>query len=214
MRFKIFGDADAPDWVLAEMFAVSRLSSVRVRALCTRLVDGACVVSDDASIENQSSNDVAPFALDPDRLRAFVDASNASSDVEASTAALAHVITEATRHDADERTVALELERLGLPREHAEAVARPYGKNRERLRASARRRVLRVDALMGEGVRWGVTFGSGSAEDAPSERLGVRLTLHTREEGVFDVDVSEEKFRVLLGELKAVKALMDADDRQ
>ena len=38
MKFKIFGDRDAPDWFLAEIFTVSKLSSVRVRLLCSHLV--------------------------------------------------------------------------------------------------------------------------------------------------------------------------------
>ena len=36
MKFKFCGDADAPDWLLAEMFTISKLSSVRVRLLCAR----------------------------------------------------------------------------------------------------------------------------------------------------------------------------------
>lgn len=203
MKFKIFGDADAPDWVLAEMFTVSRLSAVRVRTLCSRLVDALR----DVDARDPSSS------FDHDKLRTLIDGSNTASDIEASTAALRYVLEGATRHDADERTVARELEQLGLPREHAEAVAKPYGKAKEGLREGAMARVVRVNALRAP-VSWGVTFQSGEANEASdpaSERLGVRMTLDTLAQGRVDVEMSEEKFRVLLGELKAVKALMDAD---
>jgi hypothetical protein len=39
----------------------------------------------------------------------------------------------------------------------------------------------------------------------------VRLTLDTVDDGRLDMEMSEEKFRVLLSELKAVRALMDDD---
>ena len=59
-----------------------------------------------------------------------------------------------------------------------------------------------------------MTFASDADEsrnNASEGRIAIRLTLDTTDEGCMDVDVSEEKFRVLLSELKAVKALMDED---
>jgi len=53
-----------------------------------------------------------------------------------------------------------------------------------------------------------VTFASDADDEGA---LAVRLQLNTTAHGCLDVDVSEEKFRVLLGELKTVKALMDAE---
>ena len=105
-----------------------------------------------------------------------------------------------------------ELEQLGLPKEHAEAVCKPYGKEREGLREAAMRSTVRVNGL--RDLRWGVTFASDADEsrnNASEGRIAIRLTLDTTDEGCMDVDVSEEKFRVLLSELKAVKALMDED---
>jgi hypothetical protein len=44
MRFRFTGDVDAPDWLLAEINTISRLSSVRVKVLVgqvlAKLVDG------------------------------------------------------------------------------------------------------------------------------------------------------------------------------
>ena len=71
---------------------------------------------------------------------------------------------------------------------------------------------MRVNGLRDLG--WGVTFGSSDGDDenrAPGDSLGVRLTLDTVDDGRLDMEMSEEKFRVLLSELKAVRALMDDD---
>jgi len=40
MRFKFCGDADAPDWVLAEIATLSKISSVRIKLLVGQILKG------------------------------------------------------------------------------------------------------------------------------------------------------------------------------
>ena len=223
MKFKFCGDADAPDWLLAEMFTISKLSSVRVRLLCAQLVHARATTpmmhepfgtrdDTDADASTPSSSRGSGKMIDYAKLRKLIDDSIGAGDVEAVVAALDYTIANATRHGVDEQTLGRELEQLGLPKEHAEAVCKPYGKEREGLREAAMRSTVRVNGL--RDLRWGVTFASDADEsrnNASEGRIAIRLTLDTTDEGCMDVDVSEEKFRVLLSELKAVKALMDED---
>ena len=224
MKFKFCGDADAPDWVLAEMFTISKLSSVRVRSLSLQIIRALIASGDDVTMYD--GNDVDPTtttssssssSLDYEKLRKLIDASGsfADADVEAVVAALEYVVRNATRHDVSGKTLTRELEQLGLPKEHADAVCKPYEKEKEGLRRSMGRRTLRTDAL--KDLRWGVAF---STSDASSEEGGsvvseaglrVKLTVETERGGRVAFVASEEKFRVLLGELKTVKALMDED---
>lgn len=223
MKFKFCGDTDAPDWVLAEMFTISKLSSVRVRSLSLQIIRALIASGDD--VTQYDGNDVDPTttasssssSLDYEKLRKLIDASGsfADADVEAVVAALEYVVRNATRHDVHGKTLTRELEQLGLPKEHADAVCKPYEKEKEELRRSMGRRTLRTDAL--KDLRWGVAF---STSDASSEEGGsvvseaglrVKLTVETERGGRVAFVASEEKFRVLLGELKTVKALMDED---
>ena len=209
MKFKFCGDRDAPDWLLAEMFTISKLSSVRVKLLCGALVErvrarASSSVSTMTTTTTTSAEDDA--GVDYAKFRKLVDGAVTAGDVEAVIAALEYTIESAARYDVDERALGRELEQLGLPKEHADAVCKPYGKSREALREALLRGTMRVNAL--KDMSWGVTFAS----DADNEgALAVRLQLNTTAHGCLDVDVSEEKFRVLLGELKTVKALMDAE---
>jgi len=208
MKFKFCGDRDAPDWLLAEMFTISKLSSVRVKLLCATLAErvrarelasAACELTDFHS-------DVRPLPdVDYAKFQKLVDGAVTSPDVEGVIAALEYTLASAARYDVDEGALQRELEQLGLPKEHADAVCKPYGKTREDLRAALARGTAKVNAL--RALTWGVTFTS----EPGGETLGVRLKLDTVEDGVMDLEVSEEKFRVLLGELKTVKALMDAE---
>ena len=224
MKFKFCGDADAPDWVLAEMFTISKLSSVRVRSLSLQIIR-ALIASGDEVTMYDGNDDVDPTtttttsssSLDYEKLCKLIDPSGsfADADVEAVVAALEYVVRNATRHDVLGKTLTRELEQLGLPKEHADAVCKPYEKEKEGLRRAMGRRTLRTDAL--KDLRWGVAF---STSDASSEEGGsvvseaglrVKLTVETERGGRVAFVASEEKFRVLLGELKTVKALMDED---
>lgn len=221
MKFKFCGDGDAPDWVLAEMFTISKLSSVRVRSLSLQIIRALIASGDDVTVYD-GNDDVDPTtssssSLDYEKLCKLIDPSGsfADADVEAVVAALEYVVRNATRHDVHGKTLTRELEQLGLPKEHADAVCKPYEKEKEGLRRSMGRRTLRTDAL--KDLRWGVAF---STSDASSEEGGsvvseaglrVKLTVETERGGRVAFVASEEKFRVLLGELKTVKALMDED---
>jgi hypothetical protein len=227
MKFRFCGNADAPDWLLAEMFTVSKLSSVRVRLLAAQLIQ-ALVNTDDCEEfkllkqQRTDSNDEtdadekkpsnsAGGGIDYDKFRKLIDGDAfKASDVEAVVSGLQYVITNATRYDVDELTLGRELEQLGLPKEHVEAVCKAYWKERVGLRKAMGLRTIKVNAL--RDMAWGVTFSSGEeSSGGVKDGLGIRLRLDTVEHGNLDVEVSEEKLRVLLGELKAVKALMDAD---
>eukprot|EP01033_Poteriospumella_lacustris_P002347 gene2347-1712_t len=43
MRFRFCGDLDCPDWVLAEINTLSKMSSVRLRILVSQII-GFCLV--------------------------------------------------------------------------------------------------------------------------------------------------------------------------
>ena len=222
MKFKIFGDRDAPDWFLAEIFTISKLSSVRVRLLCSHLVAVRASAASNAQpfgkLKSTDDDDATAPAetprveIDYSKFRKVVDDAITPEDAEAVVAALEYAIANATRFDVDETTLGRELEQLGLPKEHAEAMCKSYGKDRDGLRRAALGATLRVNGLRDLG--WAVTFGSGDGDDAnraPGDSLGVRLRLDTVDDGRLDIEMSEEKFRVLLSELKAVRALMDDD---
>ena len=101
------------------MSTISKLSSVRVKLLVgqvvRRLVDGE---------------------MDYAKIARLAEGGVAEGDVRAAVAALHLIVTGGAKHDVEETILAKELEQLGLPKEHSDAVCRPYGKDKERLRAA------------------------------------------------------------------------------
>ena len=117
------------------MSTISKLSSVRVKLLVgqvvRRLVDGE---------------------MDYAKIARLAEGGVAEGDVRAAVAALHLIVTGGAKHDVEETILAKELEQLGLPKEHSDAVCRPYGKDKERLRAALVDAVVRVDNLVSS--RW------------------------------------------------------------
>ena len=110
------------------MSTISKLSSVRVKLLVgqvvRRLVDG--------EMDYAKSARLGPRAASPRATCAPL------------VAALHLIVTGGAKHDVEETILAKELEQLGLPKEHPDAVCRPYGKDKERLRAALVDAVVRV----------------------------------------------------------------------
>ena len=121
MKFRCFGGRDCPDWVLAEVVTLSRLTSIRTKLVCQLLCK--TINSDDQS------------KLDLEKLKSLTsNAKFSSSDVEAVSAALTFVLTSCGRHDNKPEDVTNELQQLGLPKEHSTAIGKVYGEHKSKIR--------------------------------------------------------------------------------
>lgn len=133
MKFRFCGDLDCPDWVLAEISVLSKLSNMKMKSLAMRIIE---------SLESEKSR---PFDL-----RALFDqvgissshdaqAQFALSDMKGSVAAIEFLLTCAVRHsplsisttssetssaNAYQSVLATEWQQLGLPKEHASTLSR------------------------------------------------------------------------------------------
>ena len=122
----------------------------------------------------------------------FIVASNLPGAV----AAVHFVVASAVKYDVDDGVFATELEQLGLPRENAAAILRPYRESKGALRATFAAGTFRAAPTACAG--WTADRAAGSA--------ALRLSGPD-----LRVDVGADKLAVLLHELGQVKAMMDAN---
>ncbi|CAH0561940.1 unnamed protein product [Brassicogethes aeneus] len=109
MKFRFCGDADCPDWVLAEINTLSRLSSVKVKLLSQVVAMGLIN---------------PPFDMEKAE-KLFADSKlDSDIDLKACIACLTYIITSATRFNCDSSALHSELQQLGLPREHSTSIKR------------------------------------------------------------------------------------------
>lgn len=120
MKFRFCGELDCPDWVLAEISTLSKITSVKMRLLCSQVIKdllGECI--DYGKVEKLTS-----------------DAKYDLSDVKASIAALSFILSSAAKYRVDGDSLSNELQQLGLPKEHSVALCKTYADNLVKLQGA------------------------------------------------------------------------------
>ena len=196
MRFRFCGDLDCPDWVLAEISTLSKLTSVKIKLLCIQVI-----------------KDLLAAGMDYDKVYKLTsDAKFETGDVKASIAVLSFILCSAAKYNVDGESLSNELQQLGLPKEHATALTKSYSDSLEKLQTQLRKQSLRLSQL--DGVEWRVDHIISSSQLKNIDEPSVQLKLNVREHNTDNIipvtfTVSADKFRVLLSELKHADSIME-----
>ncbi|XP_051237331.1 COMM domain-containing protein 4 [Dicentrarchus labrax] len=197
MRFRFCGDLDCPDWVLAEISTLAKISSVKMKLLCGQVL-----------------KDLLGEGIDYDKVaKLTADAKFESGDIKASVAVLSFIFSSAAKHDVDSESLSSELQQLGLPKEHTTGLCKSYEDKHSVLQDRLRETSLRLGGL--DAVCWRVDYTLSSSELREVNEPVIQLKLQTKgaesdSAETTVVSVSADKFRVLLAELKQAQAMMNA----
>lgn len=196
MKFRFCGELDCPDWVLAEISTLSKITSVKMRLLCTQVIKdlfGECI--DYAKVEKLTS-----------------DAKYELSDVKASVAALSFILSSAAKYRVDGDSLSNELQQLGLPKEHSVALCKTYGDNLTKLQDSFLQRSLKLNQLA--DLQWRVDYVLGSSElhEITEPEVQLRFNELDSSSGArlpVSFSMTTQKFSIFLSELKQAQRLME-----
>ncbi|XP_033725446.1 COMM domain-containing protein 4-like [Pecten maximus] len=197
MRFRFCGDLDCPDWVLAEISILARMTSVKMKLLCVQVI-----------------KDLLNEGIDYEKVYKLTsDAKFEIGDVKASLAALSFVLSSAAKYGIDGESLSNELQQLGLPKEHTSALCKSYSDGLDKLQTHFRKTSLRLSNV--DSVRWRVDYVLSSSElkDVNMPCVQLQLTTKNPDTGTtspLSFTVSMEKFRVLLSELKQANTIMES----
>ncbi|XP_028392280.1 COMM domain-containing protein 4-like [Dendronephthya gigantea] len=196
MKFRFCGDLDCPDWVLAEISILSRISSVKMKLLSLQVVKSLC-----------------GEAIDYAKVQKFTsDAKFEHSDVKASIAALSFILSSAARYSVDGDSLSNELQQLGLPREHSISLHKVYEDNLTKLQDHLRNTSFRLDKL--KDLEWRVDYvlGSSQMKDLKEPEINLRFVTvnsDSSSEQPVSMTMTSDKFTVLLHELKQAYKTME-----
>eukprot|EP00123_Amoebidium_parasiticum_P021103 comp61583_c0_seq1/m.47899 comp61583_c0_seq1/g.47899 ORF comp61583_c0_seq1/g.47899 comp61583_c0_seq1/m.47899 type:complete len:201 (-) comp61583_c0_seq1:425-1027(-) len=193
MHFRFCGGLDCPDWVLAETALLSKLATSKARRLCELVADNISGTEIDYEKAGVLTSD-AKFAV---------------SDVKAAIAALTFILTSAIKYGVSGDELTNELLQLGLPKDHAAGVSKVFVDRQEAMKAALRAKVLTLPRV--EGTEWKVSYVLASSELKRVCQPIVQLRLHVdrpRGREPVTVDVTADKFKVLLHELKQAEGMM------
>lgn len=195
MKFRFCGDLDCPDWVLAEISTLSKITSVKMRLLCAQVIKDLFGESIDYSKVEKLTSD-AKYEL---------------SDVKASIAALSLILSSAAKYSVDGDSLSNELQQLGLPKEHSVSLCKTYAENLTKLQDTFLQGSLKLKRMA--GLEWRVDFVLGCSELREMSEPEVQLRFN-------EVDsingtgrpvsflMTSQKFSLFLSELKQAQRLM------
>jgi hypothetical protein len=193
MRFRFCGDLDCPDWVLAHMSHLSKLSSVKLKLMANEIV-----------------TDIVEGNLRYEKLVSLTSTAKfEDQDIRASSAALLFILSSSAKYSVESETLSHELQQLGLPKEHATTLCKVYADQVQRLRSSLKDQSLRLSSL--ESVEWKLKH------EVTSEGFKLNISLALIEMDIKScgkikkqsLAVSPEKLSLLLLELKQISQMMD-----
>ncbi|KAM4676103.1 COMM domain-containing protein 4 [Discoglossus pictus] len=195
MRFRFCGDLDCPDWVLAEISTLARISSVKLKLICAQV------------LKEQLGEKIDYEKI----LKLTSDARFETGDIKATVAVLCFILSSAAKHNVSSDSLSSELQQLGLPREHAVSLCRSYEEKQNALQETLRENSLRLNRL--SSVRWRVdqTLSSSVLHEVnePLVHLNLSVTDAISPRTV-TVSMSATKLRVLLTELKQALEMMNS----
>lgn len=186
MRFRFCWDVDCPDWLLAEIATLSKLSSVKLRLLAGSVAKSIYEASLNYDVVTKLSN----------------DAKLSEDGAQAAVAAVRWVLKSAAGAAVTPSVLDSELQQLGLPKEHAAALTRVYGDHLQRLTQHLHQTSLKV----GGEVQWqcrvaGVAVG---ADMEPVVELGLEQAGDSTK-----IALTPTQLHALVHELSEVRQLMD-----
>eukprot|EP00250_Pteridium_aquilinum_P007201 c16974_g1_i1 orf=127-684(-) len=181
MKFYLCGGLDAPDWTLAEIATLSKVSSVRTKLLVVHVIRHILEgVFDYSKVE-----------------RLITDSSVGASDLKACVALVHFIVTSAAKFNLNEDILSKELQQLGLPKEHSNALCVPFHDKKDELQA----KLLQQSFKMRVGSHKAVLIRLASKE------LEEKQVLVYAANGTL-ICTTPEKLRILLHELKTLRSFM------
>ena len=197
MKFRFCGDLDCPDWILAEISLLSKLTSIKMKLLCSQVV-----------------KDILGEKIDYDKLmKLTADAKYEESDVKSSVAALEFIFSSAAKHTVDGESLDNELQQLGLPKENASSLCKVYSDSITSLQHVFAEQSLRVSTL--ESVDWRVDYvlSSSALQDIGEPVIQLKMSRKdpiTKEATPITFSLTEQKFRLLFKDLKQAHSMMES----
>ena len=193
MLFKLFGNSDAPDWLMSELNILSYVSSVRIKFILLQI----------ANLLTESEVD---FNLIYQHLQ---DANLTESQTRSVLAVLSFIIQNAIRFDVEPEDLTQELQQLGTPLSHTSTITRFYKESRRQLRKYMRTNFQRFCQPQVIEYRSDIVLSKKNSNDFPQGALHLRFS--PLNEKPFSFSMTAQQVDDLIRELTTVIDVMQSN---
>ena len=194
MRFYFCGGLDCPDWILAEIALISKLTSVKVKLLSTRVCTS--ILEDKFDLEGIQ--------------KLTADAKFEDHDTKSTVAAVRFILTSGARFNVDQETLSSELQQLGLPKEHSTAICRVYNDKKSNLMEKLQEISLRLSKLGDVDCKIDYEKCISTREKIPMVTLNMEKVIPTNNQvEKKSFTLTKDKLNVLIFELKQAENMIN-----
>ena len=140
MRFDFCGNVDCPEWVLAEISLINRMSSVKIKLIMKEIVK-KIIGGGNFAVEEQALFDI-------EKLQKICRDQKLSSDETSRLLAIIDFcVTQASKHDISDVNFNKDLTQMGVAIENANSITKSYNENQDQLVKSMKNQSMRVSSL-------------------------------------------------------------------
>ncbi|XP_017779209.1 PREDICTED: COMM domain-containing protein 4 [Nicrophorus vespilloides] len=177
MKYRFCGGADCPDWVLAEINSLSKLSSIKLKLLVQVIAKG--IINPPIDMEKAE--------------KLFADSKlDQTVDLKACIACVNYILISAVKYNSNHNILKAELQMLGLPAEHGASFKKVMDEQSKEMLSVLKSKTLKVNALEG--------FSSSVDVESNCVNLELKINDETR-----NVIMTPYTLNVLLENLKSVR---------
>ncbi|KAL7050316.1 hypothetical protein ACKWTF_004032 [Chironomus riparius] len=190
MKFKFCGDGDCPDYILAIIHSnLCGLSSIKLKSFSSRVV--LLIINDTTVDETEFSN--------------LFDGS--VNDFKSAFECIRFLLLSAVRFGVTKDVFSIELQQLGLPREHSLALGKVFDEHFGSIESYLRKDSLYINKLLSSNF---VTCDDGI--DCVTMKFRLSNSIDGSSETEQTININNTDIPILLKELKIIKAKMDELD--
>lgn len=209
---------DAPDWILAEVSVLSKMSSVRIKLICRQV------------LHNLRGNEFDYQKLH--RLTTSDRIAFSAAEKKAMIAAIRFIFNSSAKFDVATDVLPLELQQLGLPGDIVTAMCREFNKEKESLQAHLSTQTLQLPRVTKADWRVDYVMSSSALREvnSPTVRMNLHLSKATDKTKAtllppptassssssasasvvqLPFEMSADQFKVLYNDLKLARKMME-----
>ncbi|XP_014233734.1 COMM domain-containing protein 4 [Trichogramma pretiosum] len=186
MRFRFLGDVDCPEWLLAQIYNLSQMTSSKMKMLSQIVIKS---ITDQELDEEMLAKISQDSKIEINELKALI-------------AAVQMIFKSSARNAVSAADLSNELQQLGLPREHSTIITKFHTDNAAQISTILTGQSLRLSRLSSVEV-------VPNEEQSPFAKIVFKTTSGDENERETTLNISKDKLSEILAELKTVRTLME-----
>ena len=162
MKFAFCGDQSVPEWFLSQLNLLSNLSFVKLRKIAGLYMSHLASPTDPSFMEQI--------------LEVLVSSEFTENESRTIVAMIDFILANSAKNDIEQDTLMKELIDLGIPKENCQSICKILEQNHDKIRASLKEKVLRVNSFESVGFKqWHVLSSSTRGKGLEYYRMDLKL---------------------------------------